>query len=53
MLKFQTDIDPITSEKVLTCYLLPQQQYTSSSTGKNKSTWNERKKEIEQIKSDI
>ncbi|CAF1599774.1 unnamed protein product, partial [Adineta ricciae] len=31
MLKFATDIDPTTGEKVLTCYLLPQQQYTTSS----------------------
>ncbi len=35
MLKFATDIDPNTGEKVLTCYLLPQQQFTSSSTGKS------------------
>lgn len=35
MLKFATDIDPDTGEKVLTCYLLPQQQYTTSSMGKN------------------
>lgn len=34
MLKFATDIDLETGEKVLTCYLLPQQQYTTSSTGK-------------------
>ena len=33
MLKFATDIDPNTGDKVLTCYLLPQQQYTSSSMG--------------------
>lgn len=33
MLKFATDIDPNTGEKVLTCYLLPQQQFTSASTG--------------------
>ena len=33
MLKFATDIDPTTGEKVLTCYLLPQQQYTTSSMG--------------------
>lgn len=32
MLKFATDIDPNTGEKVLTCYLLPQQQFSSSST---------------------
>ncbi|CAF2449410.1 unnamed protein product [Rotaria sp. Silwood2] len=31
MLKFATDIDSTTGEKVLTCYLLPQQQYTTSS----------------------
>ncbi|CAF0791519.1 unnamed protein product [Adineta steineri] len=31
MLKFATDIDPTTGEKILTCYLLPQQQYTTSS----------------------
>ncbi|UJR16267.1 hypothetical protein I4U23_003174 [Adineta vaga] len=31
MLKFATDIDSATGEKVLTCYLLPQQQYTTSS----------------------
>jgi protein scribble len=31
MLKFATDIDSNTGEKVLTCYLLPQQQYTTSS----------------------
>ncbi|CAF1181136.1 unnamed protein product, partial [Rotaria sordida] len=31
MLKFATDIDSTTGEKVLTCYLLPQQQYTASS----------------------
>ena len=35
MLKFATDIDPQTGEKVLTCYLLPQQQYSSSSNGKS------------------
>lgn len=35
MLKFATDIDPETGEKVLTCYLLPQQKYTTSSMGKN------------------
>ena len=33
MLKFATDIDPNTGDKVLTCYLLPQQQFTSASTG--------------------
>lgn len=33
MLKFATDIDSATGEKVLTCYLLPQQQYTTSSMG--------------------
>jgi hypothetical protein len=32
MLKFATDIDSNTGEKFLTCYLLPQQQYTTSST---------------------
>ncbi|CAF1593892.1 unnamed protein product [Adineta ricciae] len=32
MLKFATDIDLETGQKVLTCYLLPQQQYTTSST---------------------
>jgi protein scribble len=32
MLKFATDIDSNTGEKVLTCYLLPQQQFTASST---------------------
>ncbi|CAF2127460.1 unnamed protein product [Rotaria magnacalcarata] len=31
MLKFATDIDAATGEKVITCYLLPQQQYTTSS----------------------
>ncbi|UJR30252.1 hypothetical protein I4U23_017790 [Adineta vaga] len=31
MLKFATDIDTETGEKVLTCYLLPQQQYATSS----------------------
>ncbi|CAF0856291.1 unnamed protein product [Adineta steineri] len=31
MLKFATDIDSNTGEKVITCYLLPQQQYTTSS----------------------
>ena len=34
MLKFATDVDLETGQKVLTCYLLPQQQYTTSSTGK-------------------
>lgn len=33
MLKFATDIDPETGTKVLTCYLLPQQQFSSASTG--------------------
>ncbi|CAF4606767.1 unnamed protein product [Rotaria sp. Silwood1] len=31
MLKFATDIDSNTGESVLTCYLLPQQQYISTS----------------------
>ncbi|CAF1044044.1 unnamed protein product, partial [Didymodactylos carnosus] len=31
MLKFQTDIDSNTGEKILTCYLLPQQHYTTAS----------------------
>lgn len=35
MLKFATDLDAMTGEKVLTCYLLPQQQYSASSTGKD------------------
>lgn len=34
MLKFATDIDVNTGENVLTCYLLPQQQYISSSMGR-------------------
>jgi protein scribble len=33
MLKFATDIDAATGEKVLTCYLLPQQHYPATSTG--------------------
>jgi protein scribble len=34
MLKFATDVDPNSGEKVITCYLLPQQQYTTSSMGR-------------------
>ncbi|CAF0852174.1 unnamed protein product [Didymodactylos carnosus] len=32
MLKFQTDVDNNTGEKILTCYLLPQQHCTTAST---------------------
>lgn len=33
MLKFQSDVDADTNEKVLTCYLLPQADWRSKSQG--------------------
>jgi len=33
MLKFQTDFDDATGQKVLTCFLLPQQAYHTESMG--------------------
>ena len=35
MLTFQPDVDENTGEKVLTCYLLPQQGYHTESMGKS------------------
>jgi protein scribble len=32
MLKFQTDLDEVTGEQVLTCYLLPQLEYHPENT---------------------
>ena len=34
MLKFQTDFDERTGQKVLTCFLLPQQAFHTESMGK-------------------
>ena len=37
MLKFQQDVDDISGEKVLTCFLLPQQPYNiEGTTGEGK-----------------
>lgn len=36
LLTFQTDVDPESGEKVLTCVLLPQQPCESESQGKGK-----------------
>ena len=33
MMKFQTDVDEDSGEKVLTCFLLPQQAYQPESMG--------------------
>ena len=35
MLKFQTDFDDVTGQKVLTCFLLPQQAYHTESMGES------------------
>ena len=35
MLKFQTDFDERTGQKVLTCFLLPQQAFHTESMGKS------------------